>query len=128
MPGEPRIELHRTAITGWLSKGGSVVAANCSSCHGVHDILPSSDPHSTINAPISTHLRQVPQGATAKFTLARVHMRGGDGASARTGVEYAVRWVRLDLHSADHPGDWRDVPAQRDHLAQQVATGTSCTP
>lgn len=29
---------------------GGVSAANCASCHGVHDILPSSDPASTINA------------------------------------------------------------------------------
>ena len=28
---------------------GSVTAANCSSCHGAHEILPSSDPLSTIN-------------------------------------------------------------------------------
>jgi len=30
-------------------KGGSPTAANCASCHGVHDILPSSDPSSTVN-------------------------------------------------------------------------------
>ena len=30
-------------------KGGSPTAANCASCHGVHDILPSSDSRSTIN-------------------------------------------------------------------------------
>ena len=28
---------------------GSVTAANCASCHGAHEILPSSDPRSTIN-------------------------------------------------------------------------------
>lgn len=30
-------------------KGGSPTAANCASCHGVHDILPSMDTRSTIN-------------------------------------------------------------------------------
>jgi cytochrome b subunit of formate dehydrogenase len=30
-------------------KGGNPMAANCASCHGVHDILPSSDPRSSIN-------------------------------------------------------------------------------
>ncbi|MEI6808331.1 MAG: cytochrome b/b6 domain-containing protein [bacterium] len=30
-------------------KGGSASAANCASCHGVHDILPSSDVRSSIN-------------------------------------------------------------------------------
>ncbi|MBI5905030.1 MAG: hypothetical protein HZB86_05715 [Deltaproteobacteria bacterium] len=28
---------------------GMTKAANCSSCHGVHDILPSADPASTVN-------------------------------------------------------------------------------
>ncbi|MEI6210878.1 MAG: cytochrome b/b6 domain-containing protein [bacterium] len=30
-------------------KGGSAMAANCASCHGVHDILPSGDTRSSIN-------------------------------------------------------------------------------
>lgn len=30
-------------------KAGSATAANCASCHGVHDILPSNDVRSTIN-------------------------------------------------------------------------------
>lgn len=31
-----------------LMKGGLLVAANCSSCHGSHAILPASDPQSTV--------------------------------------------------------------------------------
>ena len=34
---------------GLAARGGSQVVANCASCHGVHNILPSSDPRSTIN-------------------------------------------------------------------------------
>jgi cytochrome b subunit of formate dehydrogenase len=34
---------------GLAMQGGNVTAASCASCHGVHDILPSSDPRSTIN-------------------------------------------------------------------------------
>ena len=34
---------------GLAMQGGKVTAASCASCHGVHDILPSSDPRSTIN-------------------------------------------------------------------------------
>jgi len=34
---------------GLALQGGNLTAANCASCHGVHDILPASDPLSTIN-------------------------------------------------------------------------------
>ena len=34
---------------GLALKGGNPTVANCSSCHGVHDILPSSDPMSSVN-------------------------------------------------------------------------------
>ncbi|MGO8703846.1 MAG: cytochrome b/b6 domain-containing protein [Candidatus Brocadiia bacterium] len=34
---------------GLALQGGNVTAANCASCHGVHDILPATDPRSTIN-------------------------------------------------------------------------------
>ena len=30
-------------------KGGNPMAANCASCHGIHDILPSGDDRSTVN-------------------------------------------------------------------------------
>jgi cytochrome b subunit of formate dehydrogenase len=35
---------------GLALQGGNATVANCSSCHGTHDILPSSDPQSTVNA------------------------------------------------------------------------------
>jgi cytochrome b subunit of formate dehydrogenase len=34
---------------GLALQGGNLTAANCASCHGIHDILPSSDSLSTIN-------------------------------------------------------------------------------
>ena len=34
---------------GLALQGGNPTVANCASCHGVHDILPSSDPLSTVN-------------------------------------------------------------------------------
>ena len=52
VPGN-RVISYFDSYHGLAAEGGSVVAANCSSCHGVHDILPSSDPRSTINPRIS---------------------------------------------------------------------------
>ncbi|MGA2570643.1 MAG: cytochrome b/b6 domain-containing protein [Terracidiphilus sp.] len=79
---------------GLAAEGGSVVAANCSSCHGVHDILPSSDPRSTINAAnLDATCGKCHKGVTQKFTRTPVHLVAG----ARSGDidTIAVRWVRI---------------------------------
>jgi cytochrome b subunit of formate dehydrogenase len=34
---------------GLALQGGNAIVANCASCHGIHDILPSSDPQSKVN-------------------------------------------------------------------------------
>jgi len=78
---------------GLASKGGSVLVANCDSCHGAHNILPSSDPRSTINpANLDVTCGQCHKGVTQKFTQNKVHMDGGAGNDKGT---VAVRWVRL---------------------------------
>jgi len=43
------VNSYQDSYHGLANRGGSVVAANCASCHGVHDIRPSSDPKSSIN-------------------------------------------------------------------------------
>jgi formate dehydrogenase gamma subunit len=57
MFGLPTGRLHNYIDTyhGLKSRAGDVTVANCSSCHGAHRILPSSDPRSTIH---KDHLRE----------------------------------------------------------------------
>ncbi len=43
-----RLATYRDSFHGLAARGGSPVVANCASCHGFHDILPSSDPRSSI--------------------------------------------------------------------------------
>jgi cytochrome b subunit of formate dehydrogenase len=77
---------------GLASKLGSQVVANCASCHGVHNILPSSDPNSTINrANLVKTCGQCHPGVTEKFVAAKVHVDAP--LSADTG-SIAVRWIR----------------------------------
>ncbi|RMD91100.1 MAG: hypothetical protein D6813_08160 [Calditrichaeota bacterium] len=45
---EARVATFEESYHGLAIKGGSLTAANCASCHGIHNILPSSDPRSTI--------------------------------------------------------------------------------
>ena len=77
---------------GLASKLGSPIVANCASCHGVHNILPSSDSRSTINrANLMKTCGQCHPGVTEKFVIGKVHVDAP--LSADTG-SLAVRWIR----------------------------------
>jgi cytochrome b subunit of formate dehydrogenase len=92
VPGN-RISSYMDSYHGLAAEGGSAVVANCASCHGVHNILPSSDPHSTINrANLDATCGKCHQGVTQKFTLTRVHLE--DGTHPRDIGSIAVRWIR----------------------------------
>jgi predicted CXXCH cytochrome family protein len=64
---------------GLASRGGSVEVANCASCHGSHDILPSSNPSSSVNR---ANLAKTcgasgcHPGANARFGTGKVHVTG----------------------------------------------------
>jgi cytochrome b subunit of formate dehydrogenase/5-methylcytosine-specific restriction endonuclease McrA len=93
VPGS-RVTTYLDSYHGLASEGGSVVAANCSSCHGVHNILPSSDPRSTINrANLDATCGQCHKGVTQKFTLTPVHLGANPNPNDIGSV--VVRWVRL---------------------------------
>ena len=88
-----RVTTYLDSYHGLASEGGSAVVANCASCHGVHNILPSSDPHSTINrANLDATCGKCHQGVTQKFTLTKVHLDGGPSKDIGS---VAVRWIRL---------------------------------
>ncbi|MDE3166690.1 MAG: cytochrome c3 family protein, partial [Acidobacteriota bacterium] len=97
---------------GLAAKAGSQTVANCASCHGVHNILPSSDPKSTIypkNLP-ATCGRCHP-GAGTRFAISEVHV------PLEAQEEPApLRWVRqfyllvipvtIGLMLLHNGGDW----------------------
>lgn len=93
VPGN-RVSSYMDSYHGLASEGGSVVVANCASCHGVHNILPSSDGRSTINA---AHLDETcgkcHRGATRRFATTRVHLT--DSGHASDVGSRVVWWVRL---------------------------------
>lgn len=77
---------------GLASKLGSQVVANCASCHGVHNILPSSDSRAMTNrANLVRTCGQCHPGVSEKFALGKVHVDAP--LSADTG-SVAVRWIR----------------------------------
>jgi cytochrome b subunit of formate dehydrogenase len=87
-----RATTYLASYHGLASKLGSQVVANCASCHGVHNILPSSDPRSTINrANLVTTCGQCHPGVTEKFALSKVHV---DAPLSADVGSMAVRWIR----------------------------------
>jgi cytochrome b subunit of formate dehydrogenase len=60
---------------GLATQGGMTTVANCSSCHGSHDIMPSSDPRSPINKNnLAQTCGKCHPGADAQFAAAPVHI------------------------------------------------------
>lgn len=87
-----RATTYLASYHGLASKLGSQVVANCASCHGVHNILPSSDPRSTIHrANLVATCGQCHPGVTEKFVLGKVHVNAPLSADIGS---VAVRWIR----------------------------------
>jgi cytochrome b subunit of formate dehydrogenase len=65
---------------GLKSKAGDTHVANCASCHGVHRILPSSDPTSTIHpANLQTTCGECHPNISEKMASTPIHGIGGQG-------------------------------------------------
>ena len=96
---------------GLAAKAGSQSVANCASCHGVHNILPSTDRRSR------THPRNLPAtcgqchpGAGRRFALGTVHQGEGRGEGpavvwARYGYRILIPLV-IGLMVLHNLGDW----------------------
>ena len=90
-----RVKTFFDSYHGLAAQYGSTLAANCASCHGVHKILPSTDPRSSI---YKTNLVETcgkcHPGATENFAQSRVHVDAA-ATSGGAGVgEQINRWVR----------------------------------
>ncbi len=80
----------RDSYHGLALRAGRVMVANCASCHGVHDILPASDPRSHVNpANLPATCGRCHPGAGTAFALGSVH-----GLTPSPG-KTAVAWIRL---------------------------------
>ncbi|HET7292413.1 MAG TPA: cytochrome b/b6 domain-containing protein [Vicinamibacteria bacterium] len=76
---------------GLAGRAGSQTVANCASCHGVHNILPSRDPRSTVHpANLAKTCGACHPGAGQRFAIGPVHV------TRATETEHAlVRFVRV---------------------------------
>jgi len=70
-----REETYADSFHGIAAKFGNLEAANCASCHGFHDVRPSSDPRSHVaKANLPATCGKCHPGAGAKFAEGRVHI------------------------------------------------------
>jgi cytochrome b subunit of formate dehydrogenase len=84
-----RIVSFDSSFHGLASKSGTETVANCSSCHGVHNIRASSDPASMIHpSHLAATCGKCHQGAGSRFALGPIHTSAGPTEAA------AVRWIR----------------------------------
>lgn len=85
-----RAATYRESYHGIAARFGDPAAANCASCHGFHDILPSSDPRSRIHRDnLAQTCGECHPGATANFARGTVHLIPTPKEDA------PVYWVRL---------------------------------
>jgi cytochrome b subunit of formate dehydrogenase len=85
-----RLLSYNASFHGLAVKEGSLTAANCASCHGIHLILASSDTRSTINPKnLPKTCGKCHQNAGARFALAPVHVLPG------LAEPESVQWIRV---------------------------------
>jgi len=85
-----RLPSYADSFHGLAVREGTLTAANCASCHGVHAILRSSDPRSTVNAAnLGKTCGQCHQGIGEKLSIGPVHVRITTGAA-----HPVVQWIR----------------------------------
>jgi cytochrome b subunit of formate dehydrogenase len=110
MPSD-RLVSFDSSFHGLAAKSGSQTVANCASCHGVHNILASSDPKSMVNPKnLAKTCGKCHEGAGTRFAISQVHV--GEGAAEPE----ALKWVRqfylliipvtIGLMLLHQGGDW----------------------
>lgn len=70
-----RFETFSDSFHGLATRGGSVEVVNCASCHGWHDILPSSDPRSPVHKDnLARTCGECHPRANERFAVGSVHV------------------------------------------------------
>ncbi len=84
-----RLTTFDASFHGLAAKGGAQTVANCASCHGIHNILPSKDVKSMTNAKnLPATCGKCHAGAGTRFAIGAVHQAEGQNEPA------SVAWVR----------------------------------
>jgi cytochrome b subunit of formate dehydrogenase len=106
-----RVQSFSESFHGLALKSGVLSVANCASCHGVHNILPSSDPQSTINVKnLAQTCGKCHPGASGRYAIGPVHIV--EGKTEPRPVQYARQFYLLVIPATlgfmflHNLGDW----------------------
>jgi len=90
-----KVEGYRESFHGLSQRLGDRTVANCSSCHGVHEIFATADPRSTVNPKnLPVTCGQCHPGATENFAKGNIHAgTGGVGGTVKYWVETVYIWL-----------------------------------
>jgi hypothetical protein len=81
-----QVATYNESFHGVAGKFGSRTVANCSSCHGVHDIRPPADPLSMVNPKnIPATCGKCHPGASGNFAVGKIHV---DAKKKESGILY----------------------------------------
>ncbi|MBM3810321.1 MAG: hypothetical protein FJW20_01675 [Acidimicrobiia bacterium] len=87
---QDRLTSFDESFHGLAARGGSQTVANCASCHGYHNVLPSSNPKSMTHPDhLAQTCGQCHPGAGRRFALGPIH------APMDNGEAMPIRFVRL---------------------------------
>ena len=86
-----RVPSYAESYHGLALKGGKLTAANCASCHGVHNIFKSSDARSTVSAAnLGKTCGQCHNGASeTRYVIGPIHVQTNAGPK-----HPVVKWIR----------------------------------
>lgn len=91
-----KVPAYEDSYHGLALRSGRQHVANCASCHGVHKILPSKDPASTIHpANLAQTCGACHAGAGERFAIGPVHVKAG--TQTEHPIARGVRWAYLLL-------------------------------
>jgi len=90
-----QVPSYEDSFHGLASRGGVQKVANCASCHGVHNILPSSDPGSHIHPDnLADTCGKCHVGAGSQFDIGPVHVLADETPNI---VAYWIRAIYIPL-------------------------------
>ena len=93
-----RVSSYESSYHGLARQLGSTTAADCASCHGAHDILPSSNPRSAIHpANLTKTCGKCHQGAQANFARGKVHLSAGETDDTGSLINTWIRRIYIVL-------------------------------
>lgn len=78
-----RLSTYSSSFHGIAMKFGMTTVANCASCHGFHNILPSTDPQSSIHpSQLANTCGKCHPGAGQSFAAVKIHQRDAERDNA----------------------------------------------